>query len=290
LVPLSTLLGTGGQLQYLGSYLERINDVLDTPPERPPERTGSSVQLKGAITLEHVSFRYSPTGPLVASDISLHIKPGQLVAIVGRSGAGKSTLANLLLGLYLPTSGRVMYDAVDLSELDLRAVRGQIGVVLQESFFMGTSIRDNIALNEPDMTLERVVETARLAQIHDDISRMPMQYDTLLADRGASLSGGQRQRLALARALARRPALLLLDEATSSLDSISERHVHEALSSLECTRIIIAHRLSTVRKADVILVMDGGKVVEQGRHEELIALGGVYATLVNSQLEREKAA
>jgi len=284
LVPLANLVTTGSQLQLLRSYIERIDDVLDTPPERDASKPGRTVKLKGGIELERVSFHYSPTSPLVVQDVSVRIEPGQSVAIVGRSGAGKTTLANLLLGLYLPTSGQVRFDGEDLSELDLHTVRGQIGVVPQEPTFFSSTIRANIAITDPTSPLEPVIEAARLAQLHDDIQAMPMGYDTPLVDRGASLSGGQRQRLALARALMQKPAVLLLDEATSSLDAITESRVQRALASLRCTRVIIAHRLSTVVDADLILVMDQGRLVEAGRHQELLLRGGIYAELVRAQV------
>jgi ABC-type bacteriocin/lantibiotic exporter with double-glycine peptidase domain len=290
LVPLATLIGAAGQFQLLGSYLERINEVMDAPPERPLNDPGTQVVLGGAIELDKVSFRYGVSSPLVVKDVSLRIEPGQMVAIIGRSGAGKTSLANLLLGLYLPTSGRVVYDGMDLNSVDLRSLRSQMGSVLQEPAFFNSSLRDNITLGKPDLPLERVVEAAKLAHIHDDIMAMPMQYDTLLVDRGLSLSGGQRQRLALARALVHQPAVLLLDEATSALDAITERRVQEALASLRCTRIVIAHRLSTIRSADLIVVMDAGSVVETGRHEELLARGGPYAQLVMAQMEQKPPA
>lgn len=286
LVPLSNLVSTGSQLQLLGSYIERIDDVFDTPPERDPSKPGQGATLKGGIELDRVSFRYAPTSPLVVKDVSVQIEPGQFVAIVGRSGAGKSTLANLLLGLYLPTSGRVLYDGADMGDLDLRSVRGQMGVVPQEPAFFSTTLRANIALRDPTMALETVVEASRLARLHDDVMSMPMGYDTPLVDRGASLSGGQRQRLALARALVHSPAVLLLDEATSALDAITESRVQEALASLRCTRVVIAHRLSTVVDADLILVMDEGQLVEAGCHEELLLKRGTYAELVRAQIEK----
>lgn len=289
LIPLSNLVGTASQFQYLGTYLERLNDVLDASPERPLDRPGASAQLRGGIELEKVSFRYSTTAPLVVENVSVRIQPGQLVAVVGRSGAGKSTLANLLLGLYLPTSGRILYDGTDMNELDLTSLREQTGIVLQEPSFFGATLRSNIALGQTDIPLDAIIEAARVAQLHDEIMSMPLQYDTPLADRGMSLSGGQRQRLALARALVRKPALLLLDEATSALDAVTESRVQDALQQISCTRIVIAHRLSTIIGADTILVMDQGRLVEAGTHGELLARGGAYEQLVRAQLERKSA-
>ncbi|WP_434390710.1 peptidase domain-containing ABC transporter [Melittangium boletus] len=286
LSPLGNLIGSAAQFQLLGGYLERINEVLDASPEQSRDKPGFSPELKGAIELEKVSFRYSAHSAPVVREVSLRIEPGQMVALVGRSGAGKSTLANLLLGLYLPTGGRVLYDGVDLNSLDLRSMRAQMGIVLQDPSFFGSSLRDNVTLGSPGLPLERVVEACKLAHVHDDILAMPMQYDTLLVDRGLALSGGQRQRLALARALVHRPAVLLLDEATSALDAITEGQVQQALAELRCTRIVIAHRLSTIRRADLIVVMDAGRLVEMGRHEELLTRGGPYAQLVRAQVEQ----
>ncbi|WP_257459125.1 peptidase domain-containing ABC transporter [Archangium lipolyticum] len=284
LVPLGNMVTTGSQLQLLRSYIERIDDVLDTPPERDASKPSRTVKLKGGIELDRVSFRYSGTSPLVVQDVSVRIEPGQSVAIVGRSGAGKTTLANLLLGLYLPSSGRVLFDGEDLTELDLHSVRAQMGVVPQEPTFFSSTLRGNIAITDPATPLEPIIEASRLAQLHDDIMAMPMGYDTPLVDRGASLSGGQRQRLALARALMQKPAVLLLDEATSSLDAITESRVQQSLASLQGTRVIIAHRLSTVVDADLILVMDQGHLVEAGKHQELLLRGGIYAELVRAQM------
>jgi ATP-binding cassette, subfamily B, bacterial len=288
LVPLANLVTMAGQFQLLGSYLERLNDVLDTPSERPREHQGSQSTLRGAIELENVSFRYSHTLPLVVQNVSVSIKAGQMVAIVGRSGAGKTTLASLLLGLYLPSSGRLLYDGQDLNGLDLRSLRNQIGIVLQDPFIFGSTIRENITLGDLYLPQETLVSATRLAQIHDEIVAMPMQYDTLLTDRGSSLSGGQRQRLALARALVRKPAVLLLDEATSALDAVTEAQVQTALASLSCTRIVIAHRLSTIMEADVILMMEDGRLVEAGTHEDLVARNGSYARLVHRQTAERK--
>ncbi|MCP4664224.1 MAG: ATP-binding cassette domain-containing protein, partial [bacterium] len=200
----------------------------------------------------------------------------------------KSTLANLLLGLYKPISGGITFDGADLNTLDLRTVRSQLGIVSQQPYLFGTSIRGNIALADPTLPLSEVVKAAKLAHIHDDIMGMPMAYDSLVADGGASLSGGQRQRIALARALVHRPAVLLLDEATSNLDAVTEARIQAELAKLRGTRIVIAHRLSTIMAADLILVMDAGKVVERGNHEELMATGSRYRELVAAQIEREK--
>jgi ABC-type bacteriocin/lantibiotic exporter with double-glycine peptidase domain len=207
------------------------------------------------------------------------------VALVGRTGSGKSTLLRLLLGLYQPEQGEIRFGGTTLRDLDLRALRRRCGVVLQEAFLFSGSIRHNIALNDPALTLEQVQEAARLAVIHDEIAAMPMGYETMLAEGGADLSGGQRQRLAIARALAHQPDVLLLDEASSHLDAITEARLEDNLNRLRCTRLVIAHRLSTVRTADLIVVLDQGYVVEQGTHAELLALGGVYARLVAEQMD-----
>ena len=283
--PLSTLVSTALQMQMLGSYFERIDDVLDAPPEQERGVKLVKPRLAGRITLESVSFRYSPTAPLVVDDVSLDIDAGSFVALVGPSGAGKTTLAHLLVGLYRPTSGRILYDGIDLRELDLRAVRSQMGIVNQQPYLFGGSIASNLSLADPALPRERLIEAARLAQIHDDIVEMPLGYDSLLGDGGLSVSGGQRQRLALARALVPRPAILLLDEATSSLDTATERRIQEELAKLRCTRIVIAHRLSTVRAADLILVMDHGVVVERGSHDELMGRRGRYEELVAVQIQ-----
>ncbi len=283
LFPLSSLIVTGLQLQVLSSYMERINDVLDAAPEQDLSRVEPAGRLSGRISLEGVTFRYSPKGADVVAGVSMDIEPGQTVAIVGRSGSGKSTLAHLILGLYAPTGGRVLYDGKDLRTLEAGSVRGQLGIVPQSSYLFGTSIAANIALTLPEATPEDIERAARLACIHDDVAAMPLGYDTVVSDAGASVSGGQRQRIALARALVHRPPVLLLDEATSSLDAVVEGQIYENLEGLSCTRIVIAHRISTVARADLIIVMEGGHFVERGTHGELMALGGRYSQLVGSQ-------
>lgn len=283
LTPLASLVATGQQLQLVRAHLSRIADVIEAEPEQIDDRVRSAPRLTGHIELRNVNFRYDPNAPFVLHNVSLTVAPGQKVAIVGRTGSGKSTLAHLLLGLYAPTEGEILYDGHSLAELNYRSVRCQIGVVLQEGFLFSGSVRQNISLNNPELPFERLVEAARLAAIHDDIMQMPMQYETTLGEGGIGLSGGQRQRLALARALANQPALLLLDEATSHLDVETEMVVEHNLNQCACTRIVIAHRLSTVCNADLILFVDEGRIAEQGSHDQLLALNGRYAAFVRSQ-------
>ncbi|MGR6967853.1 peptidase domain-containing ABC transporter [Geodermatophilus sp. URMC 61] len=285
LEPLATLVGTGLQIQLTRSYMERINDVLDTPREQEGESVTPAGHLHGHVRAEGISFSYGSLAPRVVADVSLEVEPGQHLGIAGRSGSGKSTLAHLLLGLYSPSSGRILFDGAEMSQLEVRSLRRQVGIVTQRPFLFGSTIRENIALSDPSLPLEAVVEAAKLACIHDDITAMPMGYDTLLLDGGASLSGGQQQRIAIARALAHQPAILLLDEATSDLDSVTERSVLENLASVGCTTIVIAHRLSAIRNADLILVMERGRVVERGTHDELVAVSGAYRQLVEAQVD-----
>lgn len=288
LQPLAALIDTGLDLQLMRSYMERINDVLDTPREQEGQSVTIAPRLTGQVRADRVSFSYG-SGPLVVEEISLEVQPGQMVGIVGRSGSGKSTLAHLLLGLYPPLSGRILFDDTDLAGLELQSLRRQIGIVTQRPYLFGSTIRQNITISDPALPHQTVVDAARLACIDDDIDAMPLGYDTPLVDAGASLSGGQQQRIALARALVHRPAILLLDEATSDLDPITERRVHANLSGVGCTRIVIAHRMSTIANADLILVMDKGRVVERGTHQKLVGLSGVYSQLVTAQLSPTSA-
>jgi ATP-binding cassette, subfamily B, bacterial len=284
--PLASLVNSGQQFQLVSANLDRIRDVTEAEPEQLRQAARPAPRLTGRIRMDQVGFRYSPTGPEVLRDIDLTARPGQRIAIVGVSGSGKSTLGKLLLGLYLPTEGDIIYDGVSLRDVNWQEMRRQFGVVLQESALFSGSVLSNITLSNPMMERERVVEAAKLAAIHDDIMAMPMGYDTFVAEGGSALSGGQRQRLAIARAIAHKPAIILLDEATSHLDVETERKVAENLRTLACTQIIIAHRLSTIRDADTILVLDQGTIVEQGDHHHLLRRGGHYARLVQQQLER----
>ncbi|WP_405056877.1 peptidase domain-containing ABC transporter [Kribbella sp. NBC_01505] len=269
--------------QTVRVHLDRLRDVLNESAEDVGQGDVEA-DLDQPITLTDVSFRYSGDGPEALSEICLTVQPGEKVAIVGSSGSGKSTLARLILGLYDPTDGAISYGSTPLIDLDLNKLRRRCGVVTQDADIFSGSVLTNIALVMPEATLDDVVAAAQLAAVHDDITRMPMGYETILGEGGSGLSGGQRQRVALARAVVHGPRLLLLDEATSHLDATTEATVHANLSALNCTRIVIAHRLSTVRDADRILVLERGRIVESGSHDDLIAENGAYAALVEHQL------
>jgi len=281
MTPLQSLLETVSQLQYLGNHLERLDDVLTTP--REPSGNVDPGRLRGAVELRGVSFAYSPSEPPILQDVSVRIRPGEKVALVGPSGAGKSTLARLLLGMHLPTSGTIAFDGRDLRELDLQKVRDQMGVVLQDTFLFDDTVRANLSLKDPETPLERLRAAARLACVDDVIDAMPEGISSRVGDNGNVLSGGQRQRLNLARALARDPAVLLLDEATSALDLETERRVHANLAGVGCTRILIAHRLATVQDADRILVLEDGRIVQEGTYDDLAAREGLFRSLVEAR-------
>ncbi|MBV9762786.1 MAG: peptidase domain-containing ABC transporter [Acidobacteriaceae bacterium] len=283
LTPLNSLVSSALQLQMLEVYVDRLNEVLETPTEPSGSEVAAGQNLKGAVAFESVSFQYGAQEPMVLRNVSIQVNPGSRVALAGRTGSGKSTMARLMAGLYEPSAGRILFDGLDLKTLERLSVRSRLGIVTQDTQLFGGSIRQNIALSEPEIGLESVIDAAKLACLHDEIVAMPMGYDTLLADRGLSLSGGQRQRLAIARAIVRNPKILILDEATSHLDALTERNLTANLQSLRCTQIVIAHRLTTIRNADCILVLDAGRIVEQGSHAELMALGGQYAELAGSQ-------
>jgi ABC-type bacteriocin/lantibiotic exporter with double-glycine peptidase domain len=280
--PLSQLVSSALELQLVKGHMDRIDDVLQTPVEQDRDTAQQPPRLRGHVAVNNLSFRYGDQAPLVVQDVSLDIAPGMSVALVGPSGSGKSTLLNLLAGLYKPVSGEVSYDGKPLHDMDVRSVRQQIGIVPQHPFIFGGTLRENVALTSPGAQLDRIIAACKVSSLHDDITEMPMGYDTVISDGGGSLSGGQRQRVAIARAVIRNPSLMLLDEATSALDNATEKRVIENLERQRCTRITVAHRLSTVRNADLIVVMDKGRIVEQGNHQQLVANHGLYARLVQA--------
>ena len=240
-------------------------------------------RLSGGIELSHVSFRYSDDMPLVIDDLSLKIRPGQYVAIVGKTGCGKSTLLRLLLGFEKPQKGAVYYDGRDLEKIDLRSLRRRIGVVTQDGKLFQGDIYSNIVISAPWLTQQDAWEAAELAGIARDIRKMPMGMNTVISEGSGGISGGQKQRLMIARAVAPKPRVLMFDEATSALDNVTQKKVSDALEQLKCTRIVIAHRLSTIRQCDRIIVLDNGKIAEDGTYDELIAADGVFAGLVARQ-------
>jgi subfamily B ATP-binding cassette protein HlyB/CyaB len=264
----------------------RLGDILNTPVERTYDPGRAALpEIRGDIVFEHATFRYRIDGPEVLHDVSFSVPAGQVVGIVGPSGSGKSTLAKLIQRLYVPESGRVLVDGVDLAVVDTAWLRRQIGMVLQENVLFNRSVRDNIALAEPAMPMERIIAAASLAGAHEFILELPEGYDTIVGERGSSLSGGQKQRIAIARALITDPRILIFDEATSALDYESERTIQEHMKEIAKRRtvFIIAHRLSTVRRTDRILTIDRGRLVEDGTHDELIRTGGHYAALFRLQ-------
>lgn len=262
--------------------LELIRPLMEAEPEKHSGRE-SVATITGNIELSHVTFRYEKEGRKIIDDLSLKIPARQYVAIVGKTGCGKSTLLRLLLGFEQPESGAIFYDRKDIQTLDLGSLRKLIGTVLQEGELFSGSIFENITISAPNLSLQEAWDAAEIAGIADDIRAMPMGMSTVLQEGGGGISGGQKQRIMIARAVAPKPKLLLLDEATSALDNITQKQVSDALDRMRCTRIVIAHRLSTIRHCDRILVMDGGKIVEDGKYEQLIEKGGMFAELVERQ-------
>ena len=285
--PILRLVQLWQDFQQAGISVQRLGDILNAPkePGYNPNRA-SLPNLEGRIAFDQVIFRYQPDAPEVLKRISLEIPPGEVLGIVGRSGSGKSTLTKLVQRLYVPESGRVLIDGVDLALMEPAWLRRQIGVVMQENFLFNKSVRDNIALRDPGIPMEAVIQAAKLAGAHDFILELKEGYDTLVGEYGSNLSGGQRQRIAIARALVTNPRILIFDEATSALDYESERIVQQNMRAI-CkgrTVIIIAHRLSTVRGCNRIIVMDKGQILEQGSHQRLMKNNGLYAHLYRIQL------
>ena len=280
--PILKLASLWQELQQMRVAVKRIGGIMNALPE--PGHALDRAQrepLRGCIHAENVSFSYRPGAPAVLRELSFVIPAGQVVGVVGVSGAGKTTLIRLLQRLYLPCGGRILIDGVDLATADAAWLRRQTGVVSQDAALMNLSVRDNIALSDPELSFDAVVAAAQLAGAHDFINGLPQGYETMVGERGSLLSGGQRARIAIARALAGNPRLLLLDEATSALDYESERAIQQnmRLIAKDRTVLTIAHRLSAVRNADRIITIDHGRVVKDGHHDELIRTGGRYATL-----------
>jgi ATP-binding cassette, subfamily B, bacterial HlyB/CyaB len=267
--------------QQTGISMQRLGDILNTRTEVPPSAAVQLPPLKGRVTLDNVTFRYRPDAQPVLHGVGLDIAPGQVVGIVGRSGSGKSTLTKLVQRLYTPEQGRVLVDGIDIGLADVAQLRRQIGVVLQDNWLFNRSVRENIAIADPAAPIETVMHAANLAGAHEFISQLPEGYDTVVGEQGSSLSGGQRQRIAIARALFTNPRVLIFDEATSALDYESEAAIQHNMRAI-CqgrTVIVIAHRLSAVRQANAIIVMDKGRIVEGGTHDQLTQQGGIYAKL-----------
>ena len=285
--PVLRLVQLWQDFQQAGISVQRLGDILNVKPEPQYAPNRSMLpDLRGRVSFEHVIFRYRPDGPEILKGIDLEIVPGEVVGIVGRSGSGKSTLTKLIQRLYVPQAGRILIDGVDLVMVEPAWLRRNIGVVLQENFLFNRSVRDNIALADPGMPMERVVDAARMAGAHDFILELLEGYDNTVGEHGTNLSGGQRQRIAIARALVTNPRILIFDEATSALDYESERVIQGNMRTI-CrgrTVFIIAHRLTTVRHCDRIIVLDKGRIVEQGSHDELVNRGGEYAHLHHLQV------
>lgn len=288
--PFQRLVSLWNQMQEIVIAIERLNDVLEAEPEEDLQKQvrQSLPMIHGHIKFENVTFRYNLEGDTnIIENLSFEVMPGQMVALVGRSGSGKTTISKLVLGLYPPTNGRITIDGYDVMSLSLSSLRRQIGVVDQDTFLFGSTIRDNISLGYPGANIDEVIESSRLAGADGFIKKMPMGYETQIGEGGGLLSGGQRQRLAIARALLGNPKLLILDEATSHLDTESESIIQRNLSTIlkGRTTLVIAHRLSTIQKSDLILVLDQGKLVEQGTHDKLMSKKGHFYYLNQQQLE-----
>lgn len=283
------LSGAIGMLASIAYSVARIKPTLDlvapilkTAPE-VAENKRVVEKISGSIELNNVSFRYSPDTPLIIDNLSLKIRAGQYVAIVGKTGCGKSTLMRLMLGFETPQKGAVYFDGKDLTALDLKSLRRKIGVVMQNGKLFQGDIYSNIAVSAPGLTTEGAMKAAEAAGMADDINNMPMGLHTIISEGGGGISGGQRQRLLIARAIAPNPKLLMFDEATSALDNLTQKQVSDSLDKLKCTRIVIAHRLSTIRQCDRIIVLDKGRIVEDGTYDQLIAQNGFFAELVARQ-------
>jgi ATP-binding cassette subfamily B protein len=285
--PLLRLSSIWQNIQELRVSFERLADVVDTPEESSPADKANIPlpPVHGEVEFENVSFSFAPGSPEVLKNVNLHIPQGTFIGVVGQSGSGKSTLMKLLPRLYSPTKGRILVDRYDIDKVELYSLRRQIGIVPQDPLLFSGTISENIALTNPEASSDAIVQAARIAAAHDFIMELPNGYSTSVGERGSSLSGGQRQRIAIARTLLSNPRLLVMDEATSALDYDTERQVCDNLreSLKDSSVFFITHRLSTIRRADQIVMMHQGAIVETGTHEELMALKGRYYALYRQQ-------
>ncbi|MBQ7464721.1 MAG: ATP-binding cassette domain-containing protein, partial [Lachnospiraceae bacterium] len=276
------LAGITMEIAQIKPILEQVRPILKAVPETS-ENKQMLTRIGGGVELNNISFRYNDNMPMVIDNLSLKIRAGQYVAIVGKTGCGKSTLMRLLLGFEKPLKGAIYYDGKDINTIDLKSLRKNIGSVTQNGKLFSGDLFENIVISAPQLTLDDAWAAAEMAGIADDIRAMPMGMFTYVSEGGGGISGGQKQRLMIARAVAPKPRILMFDEATSALDNITQKKVADALAGLKCTRIVIAHRLSTIKDCDRIIVLEGGKIIEDGTYEELIAKNGYFAELVERQ-------
>ena len=279
LLSLSNIVGNAVRVKPL---LEMISPILEEEPESGGDKPLTE-ELQGGIVFDHVSFRYDDKSPLVLNDLSLSIKPGEYVAIVGKTGCGKSTIIRLLLGFEMPNEGHVYFDEYDVSKVDLPSLRRKIGSVTQNGSLFHADILHNITISAPELGEKEAWEAASIARIDKDIEAMPMKMHTVISEGQGSISGGQKQRLMIARAIVHKPKIILFDEATSALDNQCQKEVTESIGKLSCTRVVIAHRLSTIKDCDRILYLENGRIVEEGTYDELLALGGKFQELIKRQ-------
>ena len=278
----TALLSAALQAAEIKPMMEMVKPILETEPETVKQKSVIT-HLSGSLELNNVSFRYDESMPYVLNNVSLKIRSGQYVAIVGKTGCGKSTLMRLLLGFEKPEKGAVYYDGRDLATLDLKSLRSKIGVVMQNEKIFQDDIFSNIKISAPKLSMEDAWEAVRLAGLEDEIRAMPMGMYTMLSEGQGGISGGQRQRLLIARAIAPKSKILMFDEATSALDNVTQRNISRSLEQLKCTRIVIAHRLSTIKNCDRIIVLEEGQIIEDGTYEQLMEKEGAFAELVRKQ-------
>jgi subfamily B ATP-binding cassette protein MsbA len=286
--PLKRLSRVHNNFQQGRNVIERIGEIMAVEPEK---QGGEEIEVRGDIVFDNVHFRYPSSENDALNGVDISVRHGEIVALVGYSGAGKSTFVDLVAGFWYPTEGTIYIDGKDVRTLSLQSLRRHIGTVTQDIVLFDDTIRENILFGSPGATEEEIIDAAKAAFAHDFIMELPDGYDTQIGERGVKLSGGQKQRITIARAIIRNPSILILDEATSSLDTESEHQVQKALERLMHgrTTIVIAHRLSTIQKATRIAVMSGGRIIQEGTHEELLAHGGLYKELYNMQFMRAES-